>query len=68
MCKIYKCISIIPPHSKIAIIFWAVYHPSNAVKTQCMKFLVGHSCKVHFDFDSSYPQGHCHLTEYKIVL
>ncbi len=25
-------ISIIPPHGKTAIIFWAVYHPSNAVK------------------------------------
>ena len=25
-------ISIIPPHSKTAIVFWAVYHPSNAVK------------------------------------
>ncbi len=31
-------------------------------------FLVGHSCKVLFGFGSSYPQGHCHLTEYKIVL
>ncbi len=31
--RIWDTISTIPPHSKTAIIFSAVYHPSNAVKT-----------------------------------